>query len=153
MGEFAAVETIVKLPLNVFTVIGANRIGRLHVLLGTRIVPLTHVAPVLEKGEAGLPTVVSLRFWFPVFVTTMVFVKLPFTAMVPKSTGFGEALIMGPFEVPDRFTVTLGWVESFEGILKLSLNVPSLVGANIMVIEHVAFCARVCPEQLSALLL
>lgn len=154
MGEFAAFEVILRELEKVPVAVGLNLNTRVHVPAGGMLRPLVQVVVAcLVKGTAGLPTVVRVRFALPVFViVTLLLRKLP-VATDPKLSGFGEAFIMAPFEEPVIFTAKLAFVESFDGMLKEVGKVPLMVGVNVIVIEHVWLCARVFPEQKSAVLL
>jgi hypothetical protein len=143
---------MIKLPLKVPDDTGANLMETVQVELGVSVPPFAHVAAVLEKGAAGLPTVVKVRFMPPVFCTVTTRVELPPTATEPKASGLGLAVIIGLLAVPVTGTLKLGLFVAFEGIVKLVGKVPLAVGVNVTEIMHVAFCARVCPEQVSALL-
>jgi hypothetical protein len=151
-GVFAAFEVMIKLPLKVPADTGANLIETVHLELGVSVPPLVHVAAVLEKGATGLPTVPRIRFVVPVFCTVTSSVELPPTTTEPKASGLGVAVMVGLLAVPVTGTLTVGLFVAFEGIVKLVGKVPLAVGTNVTEIVHVAFSARVCPEQVSVLI-
>jgi len=62
-GALTALELIIKLPLNVFSVVGKNWTLIVQVFVGARVVELVQVPPdTIENGEAGLVMEVNVRF-------------------------------------------------------------------------------------------
>ena len=90
-----------------------------------------------------------VRAKFPVFVTVRLLSEELPALTEPKSTGFGATLISAALALPVTVTLMVGFVGSFDGIVRLLEKAPGDVGAKLTEIVHMAPFEMACPEQVS----